>query len=70
MCLLSYLPPPPAPDAPLTHAVHGRLRYAAWHARYVCVPQLFRAYLRLAPLGDKDTVAAVVKEIKQELDVQ
>lgn len=32
--------------------------------------KLFRAYVRLAPMGDKDTVEAVVEEIKKELDVR
>ncbi|GLC39988.1 hypothetical protein PLESTB_000121100 [Pleodorina starrii] len=32
--------------------------------------RLFRAYVRLAPLGDKDTVAAVVAELKEELFVR
>ncbi|EFJ41549.1 hypothetical protein VOLCADRAFT_107640 [Volvox carteri f. nagariensis] len=31
---------------------------------------LFRAYARLAPLGDKETVAAVVRELKKELFVK
>ncbi|GLI59629.1 hypothetical protein VaNZ11_001554 [Volvox africanus] len=31
---------------------------------------LFRAYMRLAPLGDRETVAAVVRELKKELLVK
>ncbi|KAG2454467.1 hypothetical protein HYH02_001486 [Chlamydomonas schloesseri] len=32
--------------------------------------KLFRAYIRLAPLGDKETVERVVAQLKRELDVQ
>ncbi|KAG2501763.1 hypothetical protein HYH03_000263 [Edaphochlamys debaryana] len=32
--------------------------------------KLFKAYIKLAPLGDKETVAGVVEELKRELDVR
>ncbi|KXZ44955.1 hypothetical protein GPECTOR_60g732 [Gonium pectorale] len=32
--------------------------------------KLFNAYIRMAPLGDKETVGRVVAQLKRELDVQ
>ncbi len=51
---------------------HASLAYSTWLPSPYPSPPHPRpqAYIRLAPLSDRDTVIAVVEELKLELDVK
>lgn len=77
MLLLRQASVTSAADVDMPRRAHGLLPTACRAQEVVAhrmyreadLRRLFRSYIRLAPLSDKDTVTAVVKELARELDV-